>query len=150
MNSWKPKIETFLKSHPEKRGVVLLLPEYRPDIARAIAFEFKYVFADFRQDVMAAKGLQAHETTIHELTSYLNSKAQTHPLLAFNIEALLATKSGQNRSAWFESFLEQNWEQRILLPLVIFHADVSRYPEATIDLSDQQFADQKLINRLAM
>ncbi|MGV6817119.1 MAG: hypothetical protein ACWA44_07585 [Thiotrichales bacterium] len=150
MNSWKGKIETFLKNHPENQGVALFLPEYRPDIARAIAFEFNYVFADFRQEVMAAKGLQAHETTINELTSYLIRKVQAHPVLAFNIEALLATKSDYDRGAWLESFLQQDWKHRILLPLVIFHGEVARYPGATIDLTDQQFADQKLINRLAM
>jgi hypothetical protein len=150
-DSWKAALRTFLASSVAARtsGIPVLMPEYRPDICRTIAWESKAEFFDFRAEVMRERGMQAHGITLDELDDVLAHRASAGSLVAFNIESLLATKSGEARRRWLERFSQKIWRHQVLLPLSIYQNDAFRL-DVVLDLRDHEFEPQSLISRLAM
>jgi hypothetical protein len=146
---WQTAVtSTFGKSAPGK-GMLLLMPEYRPDICRTIADRTGAAFFDFRREVMQERKTLAHQVTLEELTETLYEEADKGDVLVFNVESLLAVKPDEKRQAWLTDFTTRKWNNRILLPLAIFQQEILA-PESTIDLQDYYFHEQTLISRLAM
>ena len=152
--SWRKTLHTFLASTntTAAQGIPLLMPEYRPDICRAIAWEFNAEFFDYRASVMQARGMLAHEITLDELNAALMERASVNDIVAFNVESLLATKDPEVRQAWIVEFCLREWKNRILLPLSIYHDDVPNADTSIkcIDFRQHLFTPQTLISRLAM
>ena len=137
------------QTHPGT-GIVLLMPEYRPDICRAIAVSIGAKFFDFRREVMQELKMLAHQVTLEELTKTLSEESDKGDALAFNVESLLSIKPEAERQQWLDEFMSKKWRNRVLLPLAIFQHEVSSTQSNTIDLQNYSFHEQTLISRLAM
>ncbi len=148
-STWQQQIDQMISACDAPRGLVALMPEYRPDIARAIAHHIGCQFKDFRQEVMREKQRLAHTTSLEELSDFIVAHADQQPLLVFNAEALLATKAVGERRAWLREFLQTPRNHWVVLPIAIFIQDVPIQPRGVVDLQACEFHDQSLINRLA-
>lgn len=148
---WRDALQHFLTSSESDnaRGIPLLMPEYRPDICRAIAWESGAYFLDFRAEVMKEHGMLAHDISLNKLDQVLTMRAIEGDVVAFNVESLLAAKDDQVRREWLHRFCEKQFDHRVLLPLAIFQDDIPDM-ELCLDLREYLFEPQSLISRLAM
>lgn len=128
--------------------IMILMPEYRPDLTKAFAHHLSLPLFDYRSEVMSEKGLEAHRISLPDLTETLRAECQPNGVLAFNIEALLAAKPDSERKQWLSSALDFPWPGLLILPLAIFTADVSTADKRVLDLRDSRFEEQSLTNRL--
>lgn len=130
---------------------LLLMSEYRPDICRGIAFHNEYRFYDYREEVMKERKFEAASITLEELWQTLEQESLASPLLAFNVEALLAVKPENDRKSWLQKFMRNDWKNKVILPLVLFHEDAPKdLTEQIIDCRDDFFEPQSFLSRLAM
>ncbi|HID82846.1 MAG TPA: hypothetical protein EYH06_06335 [Chromatiales bacterium] len=133
-----------------KGGYILLMPQYRPDIGRSLAQYFELNFYDYRQEVMLPLGWDAARIPLNELDDCLFQEALEKPLLAFNVEALITTKSEKLRRQWLYEFIHKPWPNKILLPLAIHQSDAPDFSTNVCDLQEIPLPEQNLINRLAL
>ncbi len=148
---WQSALDHQLATIPldQQRGIAILMPEYRPDICRAIAAHLALAFFDFRKEVMKPREMRAHEITVEEIDDNLVERTTDGGILAFNIESLLAVKTDEERSGWLARFSARKWPNPVFLPLTLFH-DGLMEQTPRIDLSTIQFAPQSFLSRLAM
>ncbi|HIP52951.1 MAG TPA: hypothetical protein EYH03_02940 [Chromatiales bacterium] len=131
------------------RGCYLvLMPEYRPDISKAFAQRLGLEMFDYRAEVMAPYGMEAHKIPLADLTDRLQQETAHTGILAHNVEALLATKPETERRKWLSDCLLADWPQPLLLVLSIFPDDAPTESGRVLDLRDLDFEDQSLISRL--
>lgn len=147
---WQVPIAANLERHQSGQCFLILLPEYRPDLARSVASNFNLDFYDYRVDKMAPLGDQATTLTLENLTETLHEKTRQKGIVSFNIEALMAAKSEDQRIRWFNNALQASWPHNLLIPLVIFHQDAPAGHSRVSDLLSVTLPEQNLINRLAM
>ena len=129
-------------------GTLMVLAEYRPDIARMAANHLDFRFYDYREQVMQPRGWEAADITLEQLSHTLEQESTATPLLAFNTEALLAVYSSTERAAWLRSFCHHEWTHTVLLSVTAFAEDLPDLPQQICDLRATSIPDQNLINRL--
>ena len=142
------EITEFVNS--KDNSCIILLSEYRPDIARAIAATLKCEFYDYRKEEMLPLGWQASNIKLTALDIALKEQSNHQQIVAFNIEALLALKSENDRCKWFQRFLAHQWANRIILPITIFTNDVPPDDPKVCNMQDTKLPEQNLVNRLAL
>ncbi len=147
---WQIPIVESKEKNPSEKCFLVLMPEYRPDLVKSIASHFDLGFYDYRQDKMAPLGQAAGTLTLEELTETLQKKTREKGIVAFNVEALMATKSEEQRTAWLSDVLKISWPHTLLIPLVIFHQDAPMGHGCISDLLSVTLPEQNLVNRLAM
>lgn len=130
-------------------GYIILMPEYRPDIARMIANHFGINFYDYREKEMLPLGWRAIDITLNQLNDSLTKESSHDPILAFNVEALLAIRPENERRKWFSNFIMHPWPNKILLPITIHLNEVPDSDQQTCNLLTTPLPEQTLINRLA-
>jgi len=150
LSDWQAPIASNLEEHPSGQCFFVLMPEYRPDLVQSLASHFNLEFYDYRKDKMAPLGAAAGTLSLDELTATLRKKTQEKGVVAFNVEALMATKSEEQRVDWLSSILEISWPNTLLIPLVIFHQDAPCDHHRISNLLSTTLPEQNLINRLAM
>ena len=147
---WQRPVAENLEQNQSEKCFFVFMPEYRPDLVKSIAHSFDLEFYDYRQDKMAPLGQAAGTLTLEELTETLQKKTQKRGVVAFNVEALMATKTEQQRIEWLGSMCNLSWPHTLLIPLVIFHQDAPGSHHCVSDLLSITLPEQNLINRLAM
>ena len=147
---WQTPIVESVKQHPSGKCLFVFMPEYRPDLVKSIASSFDLEFYDYRLDKMAPLGQAAGTLSLAELTKTLQKKTQKKGIVAFNVEALMATKNEEQRIDWLDSMLESPWPHTLLIPLVIFHQDAPAGHNQVSDLLLTTLPEQNLVSRLAM
>ena len=130
-------------------GYIILMPEYRPDLARMIANHFGINFYDYRKKEMLPLGWRAIDITLNQLNNSLTKESCHDPMLAFNVEALLAIRPENERREWFSNIIMHPWPNRILLPITIHLNEVPDSDQQTCNLLTAPLPEQTLINRLA-
>ncbi len=145
----EPLVESVTR-HGRQGGFVIDLGQYRPDLARYIAHIIGISFFDYRVEVMSVLGWAAHTVTLRELTETLMQRAVEGGLVAFNVEALLATKSGPSRCRWLREFLDTGFPHAVILPLSIYGAVVDRPHPRLCQVAPDRLPPQSLVNRLAL
>ena len=130
-------------------GTVLAFPECRPDLAKAIAREVGIRFYDFRTESMAQKGFQAGAMGLDELDAVLADLAAAGGALVLNVEALLSTKSSEERRAWMQGFLRHDWPGLLLVPLALYGHEAPVGNGRVLRLEPDDLPAQGLVNRLA-
>ncbi|MEZ5839571.1 MAG: hypothetical protein R3D02_03800 [Hyphomicrobiales bacterium] len=118
-------------------GFLVVLPDYRPELLHGIARAIGAEFVDFRAGVMAAHGMNAGKLPLSTIGDWLADETTRRSLVLQNVEALLSTKSAEERAAWCRGFLEAPLPRPAIIPLVLFgaaapegHARVHRVAEA--------------------
>lgn len=130
-------------------GALLAFPEYRPDLAKAIAHEVGIRFYDFRAETMAHKGFQAAAMGLDELDAVLADLAADGGAMVLYVEALLSTKSTEQRRVWMQGFLLGDWPGLLLVPLAVYSHEAPAVNERVLRLAPEDLPAQALINRLA-
>jgi hypothetical protein len=143
---WLNTVEAFYDQHDKKGGYQILFPCYRPDLCKSLAHHLGLNLYDFRQEKMQPLGWDANQITLHELTNTLLEKAANTGIVAHNIEALLATKSVQERVQWLTNFLAID----SILPLAIYQGEAVEEHPRVCDIELEYFPEQSFISRLAM
>jgi hypothetical protein len=145
---WLQQVSEFLSSVGDERGVLLVFPEYRPDLAKTVAQRLALRFYDFRAEDMAPKGVRASETGLYELDSVMTRLAAEGGAVVFNVEALLGTKGTVERVAWIERFVRTDWVNPLLVPMTLFAQDVAAATDRVLHLREEELPSQSLVSRL--
>ena len=153
---WLSTIKTVFEKHQGQGAVQVLFPEYRPDLAHAVANYLGLGFYDYRKEKMLSEGWNAGNITLEEMTQTLMNEMaglSENGLLAYNIEALLATKPEEQRQQWLAGCLDQNkidWPKAIVLPLSIYQSDTVAGHPRVCNLQFDEFPKESFLIRLAM
>jgi len=125
------------------------LPEYRPDLPKALAHHLDFDFFDFRAEVISRLGFSAHTLELEAMGRSLESRAIQRGVVAFNLEALLGTKERSARQAWFSGFVRGRYEHPVVAPLALFCSDLEPSLPNTITIDPLDLLEQSIISRLA-
>lgn len=147
-SSWSDTIAGFAARLGGRGGLIISFPEYRPDLAKAVANRLSLDFFDYRADEMSQHGAEAGKIPLQSLDASLQSRASQRGILAFNVEALLATKDEETRKRWIEQFVHTDWPNLIVLPIAIFNDDALESSERLIILNADELPEQGVISRL--
>lgn len=148
-DAWLKPILDLVSTQGGRGGALLAFPEYRPDLAKAIAHEVGIRFYDFRAETMAQKGFQAGAMGLDELDAVFAQLAAEGGALVLNVEALLSTKSSEERRAWMQGFLRRDGPGLLLMPLALYGHEAPVGNERVLRLEPEDLPAQGLINRLA-
>ena len=145
---WMIRFSGLLAAGDGYGGYLVNLPEYRPDLAKALAHHLDFDFFDFRADVMSRLGFSAHTLELEAMGRSLESRAVHRGVLAFNLEALLGTKERSARQAWLSGFVRGRYAHPVVAPLALFCSDVDPSLPNTITIDPEELPKQSIINRL--
>ncbi len=153
---WLDVIKAVYDEHRGQGAIQVLFPEYRPDLARAVAHSLGLGFYDYRKEKMLSEGWNAGNITLDEMTETLlavSADTGENGLVIYNIEALLATKPEEQRQRWLADCLDQsriNWPKPVVLPLSIYHSDTIDRNPRVCNLEFDEFPKESFLMRLAM
>jgi hypothetical protein len=148
-DAWLKPILDLVSTQGGRGSGLLAFPEYRPDLVKAIAHKVGIRFYDFRAETMAQKGFQAGAMGLDELDAVLAGVAAEGGAVVLNVEALLSTKSSEERRAWMQGFLLGDWPGLLLVPLALYSDEAPVVDERVLRLEPDDLPEQGLINRLA-
>jgi hypothetical protein len=130
-------------------GYLVVFPEYRPDQFQALADQLGVEIFDYRTQVMAQQGPAADRISLSDLDTALERLARQGAYVTTNVEALLATKSSQERSHWLARFLETVRSHALIIPLVTLTEDLPDAHPRLYSIPNDALPAQSLLNRLA-
>ncbi|MEA3274723.1 MAG: hypothetical protein U9Q81_05395 [Pseudomonadota bacterium] len=145
---WTDTVADFVAATGARGGLLLVFPEYRPDLAKAAAHRLGLRFFDYRAQEMSPLGTKAGSISLTSLDETLNDLARGGGALAFNVEALLATKEPEERRDWIERFVRTDWPSLIVLPITLFAEDTNALTSRILRFQEEDLPDQGLISRL--
>lgn len=147
---WLDVVKNEYEQHHAEGGFLVLFPEYRPDLSRALANYLGLEFYDYRENVMQFFSWEASKISLEALTETLFEESEKTGLVVHNVEALLATKSDHQRAEWLAEFLTIDWSNPVVLPISIYQEDTVRGHPRVCDIELEEFPKQSFIMRLAM
>lgn len=130
-----------------KGGIIVLFPEYRPDLAKSIAARLGLRFYDYRAEDLRRLGTGAYKVELRELDDVLERLSLEGGAVVFNVEALLATKDSEERGRWLSSFLNDEWPGLLLIPMTLFSRELQATTARVVHLEAEQLPEQSLISR---
>ena len=68
--------------------------------------------------------------------------------VVFNVEALLSTKSSEERGSWMEGFVGRDWKGLLLVPLTLYGHEAAAVTERVLHLEAEDLPAQGLLSRL--
>ncbi len=149
-NKWLRIIKEHFERHGTKGAFQILFPEYRPDLARALAHYLEIEFYDYRKSSMLSRGWDAGKISLEEMTRTLLQESEKSDLVIHNIEALLGTKEEAERKQWLTDFFSIKWPNTIILPLAIFQSDTPEGHPRVCDIELVQLPRQSFLMQLAI
>lgn len=148
-DAWWQPVRRLLEARGNGCGILLQFPAYRPDLTRHLAQQLGIAFLDYRAEVMAKLGWEAHTLSLAELNATLREHASCGGLVAHNVEALLATKPAQARREWLSRFIETPWSHAVLVPLFVYADEASQNHPHCLGFAAETLPQQSFIARLA-
>ena len=146
--SWMTPLLDLTTSLGNAGGLIVALPTYRPDLAKAIAYRLEMRFFDFREEVMSRHGAAAGAIPLVALDHCLHGLASAGGAAVFNVDALLSTKTEDERKAWLERFVRTQWPTLILLPLTLFADDARTLTDRVFVPDGDELPQQGIVSRL--
>lgn len=131
---WLEVVRAHFAEQGPTTGSIVLYPGYRPELCSEMATHLDLAFFDFRKEVMAPRGQVADKINFFELNNSLHQRAEAGGIVAFNIEALLSLNSELERRAWLRAFLDTEWPNPIVLPIMVFQGDVDNGHRQVCDI----------------
>lgn len=122
--AWWAEVVEFANRPGQKRGRIVLLPQFNPELIEEMAQQTGLALFDFQREVMSSYGRSADCIGLGTLDKSLHDRAAQGGIVSHNIEALLCVKSKQERCTWLQAFLDADWPNPVLLPISIYQADV--------------------------
>lgn len=146
--NWLESISRLVSEGGGKGGFLLVFPEYRPDLVRAVAHRLALRYYDYRDEQLKPLGPDAYRVGLEDLDRTLEGLGEDGGAVVFNVEALLATKDGAERNRWLTDFLERSWPSTLVVPLTLF-APPAEGPDARVlRLDAQELPEPSLLGRL--
>lgn len=146
---WLTPVEEALAEHGRRGLFVVLFPEYRPDLVKALAHHFDLDFFDFRAQVMATLGADAGTLDLEALERSMISRTHQRGVALMNAEALMAVKSAAERRTWLGRALGLTLSRPAVIPLTVFADDAPVDDTRVVGLVADLLPEQSLIGRLA-
>lgn len=148
LGKWLDQVSDFVRSMGARGGALLVLPEYRPDLAKAVAHRLELDFYDFRAEDMVPKGTQAAAIDLDALNSVLLQRSVDGGALVFNVESLLTTKTSEQRRAWIEGFVRTDWPGLLLVPMTLFAQEAAMATDRALHLQAEDLPAQGIVSRM--
>lgn len=149
-SDWFESISHTIDAHAHKGGLLIVLPEYRPDQCTALAHRLQIPCFDYRTEVMSAHGWDADRITLDDLDATLAELASQGACLVNNVEALLSTKDADACEQWLQAFVDTTWHAALLVPIVINADRVPQGHARVVRVTPEQLPEQSFISRLAL
>jgi len=128
-------------------ATAFVLPAYRPDLVLAAAEMLGFVHVDFRKDYMRDGGGDPALQPLDLIERAIGDHAGAAGLVLQNVEALLATRSATVRQVWLARFLGSPRPFPVLLPVVLFAADLPR-TASVVTIDAEAIPPDSLLMRL--
>lgn len=148
-SDWITPVEEMIRACHRTGAFIVVLPEYRPDQIVALARQLGLPLFDYRGEIMSTLGWDADRLTLQDLDAKLTELVAKSGAVVNNTEALLSTKSEQERSAWIDRLLQTNWDHALVIPIVINAAHVPMVHPRVHRVPVGAMMEQSFINRLA-
>jgi len=149
-SDWIESISHTIDAHGHSGGLLIVLPEYRPDQCLALAHRLQMPSFDYRTEVMSAHGWDADRIMLDDLNTTLAELASQGACLVNNVEALLSTKDANACGQWLQAFVETDWHSALLVPIVINAERVPQGHDRVVRVMPEQLSEQSFISRLAL
>ena len=147
--AWIRPIADLIERNQARGGFFVIFPEYRPDQFLALAKHLGLAYFDYRDEVMSEFGWDADRLSLDDLDTTLRDQAVAKGTLVSNVEALLATKSADERKQWIQRFIDGSWGRAIIIPIVINAPQVPETHQRVYRIAEKTLPEQTLINRLS-
>ena len=148
-SGWMEPIARVLDAHDLRGNFLICLQTYRPHAVGMIASEFDLDFLDFRANYMMPLGPKAGQITLRHLNEVMSGHSKERGAIFHNVEALLATKTRQERTAWLGQFVAHTSGNPIVIPLSIFCIDAPASSDRIAWVEPTSVPEEKLLTRLA-
>ncbi len=141
-DSWFSPVLTAIDANARSGGYIVAMSDYRPVLIQVVADKCGLMLRDFRAEILKPKGWEAFATPLSELDEYIDEGGG----MIMNAEALLSTKSNNERAAWLSRFTLRTGPVAIV-PLVVFASDVPPSPRKVV-LDPTTLPEETLLTRL--
>lgn len=146
---WIQPLAAWIEAAGSRGGFFIAFHEYRPSLATALADDLCLGFLDFRAEHMRALGWEAGRLPLGCLTEVIGARAASGGVVVHNAEALLAAKPAEDRQAWLAEFERTPWPSLVLLPVVLFQADLPPASPRLYRVDPDDLPSETLLSRLA-
>ena len=144
---WLSPIERAVNESGGSGGILLVFPEYRPDLVKAVAHRLELRYYDYREEQLRPLGPDAYRVGLDDLDGLLSELGETGGAVVFNVEALLATKDEAERARWLTGFLSTDWPAVLVVPLTLFEPPAHSVGRV-LNLDAQDLPEPSLLGRL--
>ena len=147
--TWLEPVSSLLEANAGRGGYLLAFPEYRPDLATALAHWTGLPFFDYREQELRPRGIEAGRVTLEQLAERLAALAAGGGAVVFNVEALLATKDLVDRTRWLLEFVNTDWPHPLIVPITVFADELPADIRRCHRFDESQLPPLTLVGRLA-
>ena len=144
---WMTPAVDMIASRDGKGGFILTFPEYRPDLAKALAQRLGLAYHDLRAEDLKRHGTAAGTLSLDWLDEVLSGVAQSGGAVVFNVESLLATKPPAERAAWLAAFAGAYWPVPLVVPVTLFADEMDPMSEGVYCFDAAVLPPQTMISR---
>lgn len=145
---WVKPIAGMVERRGYRGGLLVIFPDYRPDLFTALAHGLGLSLFDYRDEVMSSLGWGADRLGLEELDATLHNRATEGGTLVHNVEALLSTKSADETRRWMRRFLDTDWLNTLLVPIVVNADQVPEAHPGVYRIRAESLEEQPFLNRL--
>ena len=149
---WMTLVATAVKAGGCSGAFLVVFPIYRPDLVGEMARAMSYAHFDFRSERMMPLGWRAAELSL----DFLEDAARNHPdagsapgLVLHNAEALLATRTADERRRWLAAVCDWPTPRPILVSAAVFIDDLPPAGPRVVHIDGAAMPQQSLLMRLA-
>ena len=131
-------------------ALAVRFPAYRPDLVAVLARRLGAAHVDFRQQRLVPLGWNASSVPLSALAeTALGEMDEGRDVILHNAEALLALCAPAARRQWFADTMARSWPRRLILPVVLYAADLPDSAHDRIfDLEAGQLPPESLLDLL--
>ncbi|MGI9452018.1 MAG: hypothetical protein ACR2QH_15465 [Geminicoccaceae bacterium] len=147
-DAWLQPLADLVEKQQGQGGILLTMPDFRPDLTRVIADRLGFAFFDFRADILMPLGWEAAKVTLDQLTDALAERALDGGVVAHNVEALLATKEPVARQGWLERFSIDPWPHPVIVPMFLFSEEVQFLSPNVLHFTERDLPEETLLGQL--
>ena len=141
-DSWFSPVLAAIDANARSGGYVVAMSDYRPVLIQVVADKCGLMLRDFRAEILRPKGWEAFATPLSALDEFIVEGGG----MIMNAEALLSTKSSDERTAWLSRFSSSAGPLAVV-PLVVFANDVPPSPRKVV-LDPATLPEETLLTRL--
>ncbi len=144
---WVGRLRAFITAAPAS-NLVLVLPEYRPDLIAYVANSLGYRAYDYRAEVMAPRSWQAHKLELREMLDTLLAEGEADEIIAYNVEALLSTRAVNLRQEWYSEYFTRPSRKRLIIVMTLYGDELADGHPAVLRFERGEVPESTLLRRM--